>query len=483
VHKLAQTVLGYVRKHELLRAGDRVGAAVSGGADSVALLRILLELRQELGIVLSVVHLNHKLRAEESEADEQFVRELAAANGLEVICGSRDVKGYATEKKLSVEAAARELRYEFFREAVEGIMDRIATAHTLDDQAETVLMKLARGAGTRGLAGIYPEVAISYQPSAVSRTRDQSPRAKAVVRPLLAVRRERLIDYLGELRLTWREDSSNRDLRYTRNRIRHGILPRLEEHVNPSVREALAEAAKIARGEEEYWEDEVMRLLPLVWMRTERGGKLHRNRLEEFGLAVQRRLVRAAGESLGLGLGFRHVEEVLALREEGARSSLPGDWAVSLQKGELRFEVVSQTPPGYRYELSVPGEVLISEAGITVKALAVDSAGEGSNPERLLDWKHAQRGLVVRNWHAGERFWPSHTKEPKKIKELLQDRHITGDEKKKWPLVASGDEIVWVMGLGVRRDLRATDGNGVLIQISDAGDSRFLDCEDRQPGG
>src|ERR1700690_1055627 len=214
---LAQKVLGYVRKHELLRAGGRVGVAVSGGADSVGLLRILLELRGELGIVLSVAHLNHKLRGEESDADEVFVRALAAAHGLEIVCASRDVKSYSAERKLSLEAGAREVRYEFFREAL-GKLDRIATAHTLDDQAETVLMKLARGAGTRGLAGIYPKVRIQH--SALSTQLG----AKAVVRPLLSVRRQRMVEYLGAIVQDWREDSSNRDLRHTRNRVRHGIL-------------------------------------------------------------------------------------------------------------------------------------------------------------------------------------------------------------------------------------------------------------------
>ena len=317
-----------------------------GGADSVGLLRILLELRSELGIVLSVVHLNHKLRGEESDGDEGFVRYLADAHGLEFICESRDVKAYAAEKKLSLEAGAREVRYEFFREALENL-DRIATAHTLDDQAETVLMKLARGAGTRGLAGIYPEVAVSRQPSAVRKIQgsEYSARsfatAKAIVRPLLSVRRERLIEYLGEIGQAWREDSSNRDLRHTRNRVRHGILPRLEENVNPAVREALAEAAEIARGEEEYWTGEVARLLPLAWDRTERGGSLHFDRLPLAGLAVRRRLLRAAGEALGMDLEFRHVEEVLGLarRERGLPFREDGLFP---GKGEsLGFEVIS----------------------------------------------------------------------------------------------------------------------------------------------
>ncbi len=304
-------------------------------------------MRPELGIVLSVVHLNHKLRAEESDADEAFVCELAAAHGLEFICESRDAKAYAAEKKLSLEAGAREVRYEFFREAL-GKLDRIATAHTLDDQAETVLMKLARGAGTRGLAGIYPEVSIQHSALSIQLA------AKAIVRPLLSTRRERLVEYLGEIGQTWREDSSNRDLRHTRNRVRHGILPRLEENVNPAVREALAEAADIARGEEEYWAGEIARLLPLVWERTEHGGRLNCDRLAEVELAVRRRLVRAAGEALGLNLEFRQVEEVLGLAAEGARASLSGGWVVSRQKGELRFEVISKAASDYRYELAVP---------------------------------------------------------------------------------------------------------------------------------
>lgn len=466
MHELAKTVLGYTRKHDLLRAGNRVGVAVSGGADSVGLLRILLELRGELGIVLSVVHLNHKLRGEESDGDEGFVRELAAVRGLEFICESRDVKGYAAEKKLSLEAAAREVRYEFFRAAM-GKLDRIATAHTLDDQAETVLMKLARGAGTRGLAGIYPEVGVSKDQWTVGSgqwaVKRSEARLKAIVRPLLGTRRERLVKYLGEIAQDWREDSSNRDLRHTRNRVRHGILPRLEENVNPAVREALAEAAEIAREEEEFWAGEIARVLPAVWNLTDSGGELNLKRLAEFDLAVQRRVVRAAGETLGLGLDFCHVGEVLALHDEGQRASLPQDWIVSFHRGELKFEAASVDAVDYEYPLAVPGEVMVSEAAVTVKAARMDSASSAYNPEHLLDGEFA-RGLIVRNWRAGERFWPAHTKEPKKIKELLQDRHITGDEKKRWPVVACGDEIVWVRGLGVRRDLIATNGAGVLIQ-------------------
>jgi tRNA(Ile)-lysidine synthase len=464
VHKLAQSVLGYIRKHNLLRPGDRVGIAVSGGADSVALLRFMLELRCELGVVLLVVHLNHKLRGAESDADEQFVANLSVSHGLEFLSESRDVRTYAAEKKLSLETAAREVRYGFFKDCLQGkSLDRIATGHTLDDQAETVLMKLARGAGTRGLAGIYPKVGIQH--SALSIQRKQ----QSIIRPLLETRRRTLESYLADIRQDWREDASNRDLRHMRNRIRHGILPRFERHVNPAVREALAETAEISRAEEEYWAAEIERILPQVWVRTSGGGFLKRGFADQ-PLAVQRRIVRAAAESLGLMLESQHVEEVRALSMEGGAVSLPEDWTVSRNKGELRFEPARSAPTdeNYEYQLSIPGKVTVAEARVQVETLLVLSghSSERYNSEQLAEPKFLQQALTIRNWHWGERFWPAHMKEPKKLKELLQDRHIAGREKKLWPVVASGGEIVWVRGFGIRRDFQSKDAKGVLIRDS-----------------
>jgi tRNA(Ile)-lysidine synthase len=488
VNKLAQSVAAYIRKYDLLRPGDRAGIAVSGGADSVALLRLMLELRDELGIVLSVVHLNHKLRGVDSDEDEQFVRELAEAYGLEFISESRDVKAYAAKKKLSVEAAARVTRYEFFRCALQSSLNRIATAHTLDDQAETVLLKLARGAGTRGLAGIYPKVgistkAVSHQPSAVSkkvvshqpsalRKSEARPlpgpaaKAQTIIRPLLRSPRSQLREYLAQISQTWREDASNQDLRHTRNRVRQEILPRLEREVNPSVCEVLAETAEIARGEEEYWANEVSSLLPQVWNADERGGILRLKSFESMPLAVRRRLIRAAAESLRVTLEFGHVEETLAHQSDGSTLVLPGEWVVTRHGDELGFRKVGQPFSDYQHELSVPGRILVPEAGIEIETCVVNArnATQRDDSEHFVKSRFAQQKWVVRNWRAGERFWPAHTKEPKKIKELLQDRHITGEEKQRWPVIACGDEIIWMSRFSVRQDLRANGGEGVLIR-------------------
>jgi tRNA(Ile)-lysidine synthase len=458
VRTLRQSVRAYIRKHDLLGAGDRVGVAVSGGADSVALLRLLVELRPEIGAVLSVVHFNHKLRGAESDKDERFVAQLAQQHKLELRCESGDVAAYAAEKHRSLETAAREMRYQYFRRLLrEGTLNRIATGHTLDDQAETVLLKIVRGAGTRGLAGVYPRLSV------VGSQFSDSTRP-SIVRPLLGIRRRELEPYLLNLGQSWREDRSNRDLRHMRNRVRHGILPRLERYLNPAVREALAETAEIARAEEEYWEREVSRILPQVW---EAGLRL--SVLEALPLALQRRVVRAASESLGVHLDFQHVEAILTLsvKRDGIPKStvLPHGWVVSRTKGELRFESDAETAKDYEYCLSVPGSVEIRETRSRFDAVLVSgNAAEGYNPGDLLDGTSLATELKVRNWRPGDRFRPAHTKVAKKIKELLQERQVTGSDRKLWPVVVSGTDVVWVRGFPAPTRLRLRSEKAVLIR-------------------
>lgn len=453
VQSVPKSVAAYIRKHALLKPGDRVGAAVSGGADSVALLRLLLELRKDLGIVLSVVHLNHKLRGAESDGDEQFVSELAQRHKLELHCESADAAACAAERHFSLETAAREVRYGFFRRLLQpGRLNRVATAHTLDDQAETVLLRIIRGAGTRGLAGIYPLLAVG--PDA------------AIVRPLLAIRRRDLEAYLRQLGQNWREDTSNRDLRHARNRLRHGILPRLESNLNPAVRETLAETAEVARAEEEYWKKEVARVLPSPAKPT-----IKLAMLQSLPLALQRRVVRSVAESLGVRPEFRHVAEVLALAsaDSGTGSAaLAKGCVVSRTKDELRFEPsLEETPADYEYALSMPGAVEVPETGSRFEALLVSGkAAAAYNREHLLNQALLGGELRVRNWRPGDRFRPPHTKAAKKIKELLQELHLTGFERVRWPVVVSGADVIWVRGFAAPTRLwpQAETEPAVVIQ-------------------
>lgn len=475
VPSLSQKLLAYILRQEMIQAGDRIGVAVSGGADSVALLRLLLELRKELGIVLSVVHLNHQLRGEESDGDEQFVKSLALDNKLEFHGEHVAVKAYAQSKHLSLEAAGRELRYSYFHRLLDqNCVDRIATAHTLDDQAETILLRLVRGTGTRGLAGIYPKLNI-LAASLPSRTAG----AAFIVRPLLNTSRKDLGAYLGEIGQDWREDSSNLDPRFSRNRVRRGILPWLEENLNPSVRNTLAEAAEVARAEEEYWESQVQDLLPKVSVQDIQAAvtQLDLPALRERPLALQRRVLRAAGAPLGIHLEFQHVERILQLvNEKSVRGpfSVPGG-SVAKSAGRLRFQtenfVASTTQSGFAYALSVPGRIVVNEIQTEFHAMLVPAgAAEGYNPqdfEDLMDARLLARKLQVRNWREGDRFWPAHTKAPRKIKQLLQERRVTGSERKVWPVIVSGNEIVWMRGFPLPAHLRSKNGSSSAVKIQE----------------
>lgn len=445
-----------------------MAAAVSGGLDSVALLRLLGELRKELGIVVSVAHFNHQLRSVESDADERFVADLADKHDLMFHGGAGDVLAYSNENHLSVEAGARAMRYQFlYRLVTENVVDRVATAHTLDDQAETVLLRLVRGAGTRGLAGIYP---------AVSSTGKSAENTTTIIRPLLGVQRRELQVYLNEIGQRWREDSSNRDLRHSRNRLRHGIMPRLARDLNPSIQSTLAETAEIAREEEDHWNREVGQILPVVW--DQANASLSMQELVRLSIAMQRRVIRAAAFSIGLTLEFKHVEEMLLVASgESKAAALPKDWAASIHAGRLGFASANALDAAdFEYLMPVPGCVDVPELAACFEATLVHGSAEGYNrddyPTGASGMAEADlRGgpiqtanLLVRNWRPGDRFWPAHAKSEKKVKELLQERHITGTERKQWPVVVYEDRLIWMRGFNARRSAKLEGVEQLLIR-------------------
>jgi len=562
VHELAERVLGHIRREELLRAGDRVGVAVSGGIDSVALLRLLIELRYDLGIVLSVVHFDHRLRGAESDADQDFVAKLAGEHGLEFHCGSGDVARQAAAEHSGVEAAARQLRYRFFRSrlgsgersgegseeelgphAPQGLkpsslvelnsmaeampfpkpmvppasratLNKIATGHTLDDQAETVLMRLIRGTGLRGLGGIYPRILVEQE--------DGEGHGE-IVRPLLGIRRAELKQYLADLKQPWREDSTNDDSSFTRNRVRSLVLPLLEREFNPAVVDSFAELAEIARDEKDYWDNEISGWLGTVvqwsqpewtrglpgfdgsqslveiqpshpsladselWARLKQSGpavmnaSLSRPWLLTEPRAVQRTVLKAIGEQAGIPLEFKHIEEILRFAAEdgpsGKELALPLGWRIRREPEALVFVTPDlrqqERIPDYEYSLAVPGRARVPEVGVVIEALLVtraiapESQVAEYNPQQLLRAELLPERLIVRNWRPGDRFWPAQTKSPKKIKELLQEqqvaRHVGQKGRRLWPVAVSGDEIVWMRGFPVPARLRAKPGQEAVL--------------------
>jgi tRNA(Ile)-lysidine synthase len=328
-----------------IRPGDRLCAAVSGGADSVALLLLLhtanAQPRNALGVGLSAVHVHHGLRGDEADADLAFVQSLCSR--LEVplhvhraSVPDRVAHARSTGQPETIEEAARNLRYDFFRQLLaEGQADSVLTAHSLDDQAETVLMKLLRGAWTEGLSGIHPVVLV--ESSVNSTFTPQCPQLPAnrsskltgrILRPLLGVRRAELVAYLESRKQSWRSDSSNADEAFTRNRIRHSVLPVLRAE-NPAIDQALANLAALAREDEARWQSELSRILPQILLpgKPVRGGgravstgsgesnsvALEIARLRPLDPALRRRVLRAAARSIGARLSFDETARLLAL--------------------------------------------------------------------------------------------------------------------------------------------------------------------------
>ena len=339
---LLKRILSAISRHDMVRPGDCVGVGVSGGADSVALLRILRELRDQQGIRLAVLHFNHGLRGADSEADEQFVAGLAGELELPFFSAREDVASVARAKHWNLEDAGRRLRYAFFSSHVrKGRIDRVAVAHTADDQAETVLARILRGTGTAGLAAIYPVNG-------------------HVVRPMLEVRRAELREYLGNLGQDWREDASNYDRSRLRARLRHDVLPILEREIQPAVVDQLGRLAERSREEEAFWRTLTRSRLDTL-LGQERGGLRIRcadllspfaaegllpfgNLQGEARMALTRRLVRGIVQELRghcrqwTGDHVERVVRLAAAGSSGSRLELPG---VSVERSfdSLRFSL------------------------------------------------------------------------------------------------------------------------------------------------
>jgi tRNA(Ile)-lysidine synthase len=475
-----------------MHAGDRVCAAVSGGADSVALLRVLLELRNELGIVLFAAHFNHRLRGADSDADEAFVAELARVHGLPLFRGGADVRRHALERRAGIEATARSLRYEWVIQiAGDQKLDAVATAHTLDDQAETVLMKFLRGAGTRGLAGVYPELTVGvdfsgslaeaeFTPARSQPGEPTTAQLIRIVRPLLQISREQVEAYLTALGQDWREDPSNLDPSFNRNRVRHELLPLLEHEYNPNLRQGLSEMAEVARSEEQYWREIADRELKrrtspsaLTLSSTSPGEKLRLDQFSGLPVAVQRRLLKRFVERADLAPDFEHIENLrrCALGEI-AKTELPGGWLAQREVDCLELREPHSTKPGssekrcYSYSLPVPGEVSVPEIAAIVRTIRLaDEDGAEAPPGTLLADDLLGPELTVRNWHPGDRYYPAYSGSEQKLKRLFLEYKIPADERPVWPVVLQDEQIVWVRGLPVARDFAWKPGSGTAIRI------------------
>ncbi|MFC1933800.1 tRNA lysidine(34) synthetase TilS [Chloroflexota bacterium] len=462
---LEQRVLHFIREHNLVSGQRRLLLAVSGGQDSVCLLRILVKLQEELDIELHVAHLNHQLRGTESEADARYVSQLAHQFSVPVTIEKRDVKAYQARQRISLEEAAREVRYTFLAEVARFIgADRVAVGHTTDDHIETILMHLIRGTGTRGLRGLQ---ASSYWQSSDS--------SLAIIRPLLRVSRQETADYCREHQLMPRIDTSNLSLLPLRNRIRHQLLPLLQSY-NPQVTEALLRTARIAGDDVAFLDKECARLWDRVAQRKGETIVLDKKRFLKLLPVLQRYLLRAAIEKL-LGnlkdIETRHIEEIMAAlnKPAGKRLSLPGGliFAIEYNRYCLGRDVSALSPfpvLSSEFALKIPGETVFPgwqvAATIINRKLMADKDGDFT---ACFDLDKTGDKVTVRRRKPGDRFQPLGMSQPKKLGEFMIDAKIPRAWRQRVPIACSSQHILWVVGWRIDDRVKVTENTKQILYL------------------
>lgn len=435
---------------------------LSGGADSVALLCALADRSRELGLVLHAAHLHHGLRGEEADADLAFARELASELGIQFHQGHVDTAAEARRSPKSrsaaessdfpadsIEGTARRLRYAWFRQLLREVpLDAVATAHTLDDQAETVLAKFLRGAWTEGLSGIHP--LLNFPEG-------------TVIRPLLRTTRLQIEAFLRARNQPWREDSTNRNLTFTRNRIRHELLPELEAW-NPQLREHLFQMSELARDEQAWWESEISRLSSAIILRgrpvrgggrastTSEGIALDIARLIAESTALQRRVLRHAASLLESTPDFAATESLRALAQAGKagqKLELAQGLRAERTHRELRLTrgpsaaSSSRDSEPSRYECVVPGVI---DAPAFNCSIRLDFQPTSS-------YSPANAPIaVLRPWKPGDRVHLRYSSGPRKVKEVLERMKVSGQDRSTWPVLEVHGSILWMRGVELEPD-------------------------------
>jgi len=453
-------IVDFIARHKMFPPGAHVGVAVSGGADSIFLLHTLRELAPRWNLKLSVVHVDHSIRGAQSRADAAFVADLAARLHLDFHLRQADVPAIDD----NLEQAARRVRQAFFAELLStGAIDRIATGHTRSDQAETVLYRILRGSGLAGLSGILPVT------------------NEHVVRPLLELDRSEIECWLRKRNITWRDDETNQDRSYARNRLRHEILPLLRDNFNPRLDESLASMATLAQDEELYWTSELARPSPSC----NAPPILSTVELAALPTALVRRIIRQAIKDVKGDLrqiDFGHVERILKMIR-----SHPGHDHVQLPGLDVlrSFEWVrlaragSAAGPGFDFSFAIqpPGSVELPDgsARITLQILEKKERTQGCGTVvSELDWGRfsspdgAPFGLEIRNWRPGDQYQPVRQTHKQKIKMLFQKARIPLWERSNWPIVTYNGTIIWARQFGVAAEFAADPASPIVLAVGES---------------
>lgn len=448
----------------MLKGTRTLYVACSGGPDSTALLYLFVLFRKSLNISLGIIHVNHGLRGKASDLDETKVQSLAKKLRLPFISGRVDVKGLARKKRYSIEEAAREARYGFFVKAAKPRkIDAIALGHTMDDQAETVLMRMLTGSGLTGLGGSRPV----FERGDIR-----------FIRPLIETSKDDVLRFLKERNIRFSIDETNRSDRFLRNRIRLKLMPYLETHFQPGTRRVLARLPEALRSDADFLESEANR--QFFRLHKMRGGKIifPRKPFQRLPEAMQFRLLRTAVQTLASiefsqshWLNFR---ELMANRKK-FYVFFPGKVLCVTDANEMVLKksgtrVLSTKQTRYAYKLDLGRACAIPESGSSICCRELAGRPSRLKKERedfaVLDRERIKFPLVVRNRRSGDLFQPLGQDRPMKLKNFLINRKIPKEKRGFLPLVLSGGKIVWIAGVAVSDSVKVTEGTRKFLRIS-----------------
>ncbi len=465
---LEQKVLSYIREKKTISPGENLVVAVSGGPDSVCLLHILSELRQELGISLHIAHLNHQLRGKESEADAKYVAGLAKRLSLPVTITSRDAKLYQKKHRLSLEEAAREIRYDFLADVAKKVGAlKVAVGHTSSDHIETLLMHIIRGSGTRGLRGLTPVSKLNISGGSLT-----------VIRPLLCLSREDTVAYCRSLKLKPRLDTSNLTTEPLRNKVRHRLLPELQKY-NPQITQALLHLSRTSADDFDFIETQARRLMKDVISTAKNSAVIKKKDFLALSPALQRQLLRLSIESL-LGslkdIEAGHIEDIIEALGKPAGKVIGLPFGINFTVEYDRYVLATDSSwlcpfPALEREttLKIPGKTIFSNWQVNAEFITPSAFKARNNKtddfSACFDFATVGRKLSVRHRLPGDRFQPLGMAQPKKLNIFMIDARIPQAWRPRIPIVCSGDKILWVVGFRIDERFKVRPDTKKILRL------------------
>lgn len=456
-----QKVFQYIQKYKMIEEDDSIIVGVSGGADSVCLLFVLLELRERIPFSIKVVHIEHGIRGQDSLDDAAFVDNICKEKGIPFYLYPADVVKAARDKKISVEEAGREARYEAFADAMERYGgNKIAVAHNANDQAETILWNLVRGSGLKGLCGTRP-------------VRD------CIIRPLLDTSRAEIEAYLAQRKIPYRTDSTNLTDDYTRNKLRLHVLPYLEKELNGAATAHIAEAGRHLQKIEAYMEAVSEREAKDCTCITDGKAVIDTAGFSEKPEVIKEYIFRFCLKEMGCGLrdiGSVHIDNLMKLPDlqPGRRIQLPGGFIAKRFPGQISIsqeeinsaEIAEKCATDGELQIQVPGTYILDGKRVTFsKEIYENQIIEEKAYTKWLDYDKIYNAVSLRSRRSGDYFITNREGGKKKLKSYFIDEKIPQDERDRILLLADGPHIMWIVGYRISEAYKVTEDTKILLKI------------------